>query len=79
VVLRGAVTDPLAAMTAREREVLELISTGLANKAIARRLGISEATVKAHLTRIYKQIGVTDRTHAALWARERLQGRGRHV
>jgi DNA-binding NarL/FixJ family response regulator len=57
-------------MTTREREVLELLGSGLANKAIARRLEISEATVKAHLTRIYKQIGVADRTQAATWARE---------
>jgi DNA-binding CsgD family transcriptional regulator len=57
-------------MTAREREVLELVSTGLSNKLIATRLGISEATVKAHLTRIYKQIGVVDRTQAAMWAQE---------
>jgi DNA-binding NarL/FixJ family response regulator len=57
-------------MTAREREVLALLGTGMANKVIARRLGISEATVKAHLTRIFRQIGVTDRTQAAIWARE---------
>jgi DNA-binding NarL/FixJ family response regulator len=69
---RNAGSDPLAGMTAREREVLELLGTGLANKVIALRLGISEATVKAHLTRIYRQIGVADRTHAARWARERL-------
>jgi DNA-binding NarL/FixJ family response regulator len=52
----------------REKEVLGLIATGLANKAIARRLGISERTVKAHLTRIFEQLGVSDRTQAALWA-----------
>jgi DNA-binding NarL/FixJ family response regulator len=60
----------LSAMTTREREVLELLGAGMANKTIARRLGITEATVKAHLTRIYKQIGVTDRMHAAMWARD---------
>jgi DNA-binding NarL/FixJ family response regulator len=57
-------------LTPREREVLALVGAGLSNKIIALRLGISEATVKAHLTRIYQQIGVTDRTQAALWARE---------
>jgi DNA-binding NarL/FixJ family response regulator len=62
----------LAGMTAREREVLQLLSTGLANKAIAARLGISQATVKAHLTRIFRHIGAADRTQAALWAREHL-------
>jgi len=63
-------TEPRDEMTAREREVLELISHGLPNKVIALRLGISEATVKAHLTRIYRHLGVSDRTQAALWARE---------
>jgi DNA-binding NarL/FixJ family response regulator len=70
VLARGRTGGALSGMTAREREVLELLGSGLANKAIARRLEISEATVKAHLTRIYKQIGVTDRTQAAMWARE---------
>jgi DNA-binding NarL/FixJ family response regulator len=55
-------------LTAREREVLELVRLGLANKQVARRLGISERTVKAHLTSIFGAIGVRDRTAAALWA-----------
>jgi DNA-binding NarL/FixJ family response regulator len=40
----------------------------MANKQIARRLGISEKTVKGHLTSLFQRIGVTDRTQAALWA-----------
>jgi len=56
-------------LTDREREVLVLVGEGLPNKLIARRLEISEKTVKAHLTRVFAQIGVTDRTQAALWAR----------
>lgn len=55
-------------LTAREREVLALVGEGLANKAIGRRLGISEKTVKAHLTSVYASLGVSDRTQAALWA-----------
>jgi DNA-binding NarL/FixJ family response regulator len=55
-------------LTPREREVLQLVREGLANKQIARRLGITERTVKAHLTSIFATIGVTDRTSAALWA-----------
>jgi DNA-binding NarL/FixJ family response regulator len=70
VLARGTTPAALSAMTTREREVLALLGTGLPNKVIARRLGISEATVKAHLTRIFRQIGVTDRTQAAIWARE---------
>ena len=49
-------------------EVLRLVRDGLANKQIARRLGISERTVKAHLTSAFGAIGVVDRTQAALWA-----------
>jgi DNA-binding NarL/FixJ family response regulator len=62
---------PEAQLSERELEVLRCVAQGLPNKLIARSLGISEKTVKAHLTRIYQQIGVTDRTQAALWARER--------
>lgn len=55
-------------LTARESEVLKLVKDGLANKQIARRLDISERTVKAHLTSAFSRIGVADRTQAALWA-----------
>ena len=55
-------------LTPREIEVLGLVRHGLANKQIARRLGISERTVKAHLTSVFHRIGVLDRTQAALWA-----------
>jgi DNA-binding NarL/FixJ family response regulator len=58
-------------LTEREREVLELLARGLPNKLIARELSISEKTVKAHVTRVFQAVGVTDRTQAALWARER--------
>jgi DNA-binding NarL/FixJ family response regulator len=69
--------DPLAVLSQREREVLALLVDGLPNKLIARRLEISEKTVKSHLTRIFRQIGVTDRTQAALWAeRHRRAGPG---
>jgi len=54
-----------ADLTEREREVLALVAEGLPNKLIAQRLGISEKTVKAHLTRVFERIGVTDRTQAA--------------
>jgi DNA-binding NarL/FixJ family response regulator len=56
----------------REQEVLALVGEGLPNKLIARRLDISEKTVKAHLTRVFRELGVDDRTQAALWAREHL-------
>ena len=62
---------PESRLSERELEVLRCVAEGLPNKLIARRLGISEKTVKAHLTRVYQQIGVADRTQAALWARDR--------
>jgi DNA-binding NarL/FixJ family response regulator len=61
-------SSPSAELSDREREVLRHVAGGLPNKLIAARLGISEKTVKAHLTSVYRTIGVTDRTQAALWA-----------
>lgn len=63
-----AQTSPLDALSEREREVLSMVAEGLPNKLIARRLEISEKTVKTHLTSVFRTIGVTDRTQAALWA-----------
>jgi DNA-binding NarL/FixJ family response regulator len=59
-----------AELSEREREVLRCVAEGLPNKLIARKLGISEKTVKTHLTRVFQRIGVTDRTQAALWAKQ---------
>ncbi len=61
-------------LSPRETEVLRLVAQGLANKQIARALGITERTVKAHLGRVFREIGVLDRTSAALWARDNLTG-----
>lgn len=60
--------DPLAGISPREREVFSLLLEGMPNKLIARRLSISEKTVKSHLTSVFRQIGVTDRVQAILWA-----------
>lgn len=68
----AAAADAAASLSAREREVLALTSRGMANKQIARALGISEQTVKVHLGNVFRRIGVADRTSAALWAREHL-------
>jgi DNA-binding NarL/FixJ family response regulator len=59
-------------LTSREVEVLRLVAGGDANKQIARKLGITERTVKAHLTSVFSAIGVASRTQAALWAQEHL-------
>ena len=63
--LEEVATDPL---TPREREVLSLIGRGMANKAIALELSLSEKTVKAHVSSILAKLGVADRTQAALYA-----------
>ncbi len=69
---RGVPTPGGVQLTPREAEVLDLVRAGLANKQIARRLSISERTVKAHLTSVFQRIGVVDRTQAALWAERHL-------
>jgi DNA-binding NarL/FixJ family response regulator len=59
-------------LSPRELEVLRLVGRGMPNKLIARELEISEKTVKAHLTSVFSQLGVSDRTQAALWAQRHL-------
>ena len=54
----------------RQRQVLSLVAGGLANKAIAAELGISERTVEAHITGVFTRIGVNDRRSATHWATE---------
>jgi two-component system, NarL family, nitrate/nitrite response regulator NarL len=53
-------------LTARQRAVLELLSRGHTNKAIARRLGMREGTVKVHVRQIMRKFGVTNRTQVAV-------------
>ncbi|WP_328293915.1 response regulator transcription factor [Kineococcus sp. NBC_00420] len=65
-----------AGLSERERDVLRLIAQGLANKQIARSLGISEHTVKVHVGRVLRELGVSGRTAAALWAQEHLDRPG---
>ena len=64
--------DPAAGLSHRELQVLRLVTKGMANKQVGRALGISEHTVKVHLGNVFRQIGVGDRTSAAMWAREHL-------
>ena len=66
--------DPaaLSSLTAREREIVGLIAEGMTNKEIGRHLGISPATVKAHVERLIAKLGVTDRTQAAVLASRHL-------
>lgn len=60
--------DPMNLLSSREFEVLKLVSEGLFNKEIAYKLSISEKTVKNHVSNIFKKIGVSDRTQAAVYA-----------
>ena len=57
-------------LSPRERDVLDQLVKGLSNRQIARALGISERTVKVHLGHVFRNLGVNDRTSAALWARD---------
>ena len=63
------VVGRLAELTQREREIAELIGNGESNKEIARRLLITERTVKAHLTGIFGKPGIGDRLRLALQVR----------
>ena len=55
-------------LSSREIEVLKLLAKGMLNKEIAKELYISEKTVKNHVSNIFKKIGVSDRTQAAIYA-----------
>ncbi len=57
-----------AGLTSRELEIMKAVARGLANKAIAKELWITEQTVKFHLTNIYRKLRVSNRTEAARWA-----------
>jgi DNA-binding NarL/FixJ family response regulator len=67
-VLRDGAGDRSDALTSREREVLAAIAEGRSNREIARLLGVSEKTVKAHVSSVLAKLGVQDRTQAAVYA-----------
>lgn len=60
----------LQTLTPQQFRVLQMVSTGLLNKQIAHELGVTEATIKTHMTAILRKLGVTNRTHAVLIAKQ---------
>ncbi|CAM3090631.1 Transcriptional regulatory protein LiaR [Arthrobacter ulcerisalmonis] len=69
--LMGRINNPATMLTAREIQLLELLATGLSNRAIAKQIFVSEATVKTHLVHIYGKLGVDNRTAAIAAATQR--------
>lgn len=65
----AAAPQPGDGLSAREREVLGLVTKGMANKQIGRALGINERTVESHLGHVFRELEVADRPSAGLWAR----------
>ena len=63
-------SDPLASLTAREEEILRLVSSGLSNKEVARRVNLQERTVKHHMTQILQKLHLRNRTEAAILAQK---------
>jgi DNA-binding NarL/FixJ family response regulator len=66
--MNGSTTTSAPSLTPRESQVLGLIAKGQTNRQIARALGVSEKTVKTHVTNLLRRIDAADRTQAALWA-----------
>ena len=61
-------------LTRRQHEIVALVSTGLSNKEIGRKLNVSEGTVKLHLHAIYTKLGIPNRTRLAILARHNWDG-----
>jgi two-component system, NarL family, nitrate/nitrite response regulator NarL len=80
--LQGSMAEPKPSdlnackLSAREKEILGCLTQGEPNKVIARKLDITEATIKVHVKAILRKIGAANRTQAALWATQRLPRRG---
>jgi DNA-binding NarL/FixJ family response regulator len=72
---RGQTEAPFPRLADREREILELVATGLSNAGIADRLSLSPKTVANYLTSVFAKLDVTDRAQAIIKARDAGLGR----
>lgn len=70
---QGTPEEPVIALTARERQIMELVSTGLSNREVGERLRISEGTIKVHLHHIFQKLSIRNRTALANIGRLRLR------
>ena len=66
--LNGAPREPRSPLTERERQITHMVSAGLSNKEVGRRLNVSEGTVKIHLHHIYHKLSIGNRASLATWA-----------
>jgi phosphotransferase system HPr (HPr) family protein len=64
----GEAPEATPRLTRRERDILALLTTGLSRKQIAAQLGLAEATVRNHLSRLYRRLGVSDARQAVVRA-----------
>jgi two-component system nitrate/nitrite response regulator NarL len=71
---RDAASDPVAGLTAREEQILKLVSRGLSNKEVGRDLDLREKTIKHYMTNILQKLQVRNRVEAAIMVRERFRG-----
>lgn len=69
--IMGRMNNPMTALTAREIEVLSLVSQGKSNREIGKKLFLTEATVKSHMGHVFNKLDVTSRTAAVAEARQR--------
>ena len=69
--VQPALLDDGSELTRREREILALVAEGSSNGTVARKLWVTEQTVKFHLSNIYRKLGVSNRTAASRWAHDR--------
>jgi DNA-binding NarL/FixJ family response regulator len=72
----AAQTDEVERLSNREKMILTQLMQGVSNKYIARELNIAEATVKVHVKSVLRKIRVSNRTQAAMWARDRVRPNG---